>query len=156
MPGIKPLLDPLRFVREFKSSVRVGDFHLVKGMGVFGLGKIKTVGSFMPDHAKPGFVFVCFINPFRSHIGDDIGVITGNHLSIARDIEFSVKVFPLALVGYKGIEAWPWVVVFLAHVPFSEISGLISGIMECTGKTLKILRILSEVINNSMGMGVFT
>ena len=111
---------------------------------------------FVPDHAKPRFVFVCFINPFRSHVGDDISVIAWHDLTITRDIKFSIEVLPLAFVSNESIKARPWVIVFFTHVPFAEISSLVSRVVKHTGEILKILGVLGEVVYNRMSVGIFT
>ena len=156
MPGIQPLLDPFRFVRKLESSIRVGHINLIKGMSILRFRKVKTMGRFVPDHTKPRFVFIRFINPFRSHIGNDISVIARNNFTIARDIKFSIEVLPLAFVSNESIKARPWVIVFFTHVPFPKISGLVSGVVKHTGEILKILGVLSEVIYNRMSVGIFT
>ena len=156
MPGIQPLLDPFWFVRKFESSIRVGYINLIKGMRILRFRKIKAMGRFVPDHAKPRFVFISLTNPIRSHVSNDISVIAWHNFTITRDIKFSIKVFTLAFVSNESVKARPWVIVFFTHVPFAEISSLVSRVMKHTGEILKVFRILGEVIYNRMSVGIFT
>ena len=114
------------------------------------------MGRFVPDHTKPRFVFIRFINPFRSHVSNDISVIARHNFTITRNIKFGIKVLPLTFVSNESVKARPWVIVFFTHVPFPKISSLVSGVMKHTGEILKILGILGEVIDNRMSVGVFT
>ena len=156
MPGIQPLLDPFRFVRKLESSIRVGYINLIKGMSILRFRKIKAMGRLVPDHAKPGFVFVRLTNPIGSHVGNNISVIARNNFTITSDIKFGIEVFPLAFVSNESIKARPWVIVFFTHVPFAEISSLVSGIVKDTRKIFKILGIFGKVIYNRMSVGIFT
>ena len=156
MPGIQPLLDPFWFVRKLESSIRVGYINFIKRMSILRFRKIKAMGRFVPDHAKPRFVFVRLTNPIGSHVGNDISVIAWHDLTITRDIKFGIEVFTLAFVSNESVKARPWVIVFFTHVPFAEISSLVSRVMKHTREILKILWILGEVIDNRMSVGVFT
>ena len=151
-----PLFDPFRFVCKLESSIRVGHINLIKGMRILRFRKVKTMWRFVPDHAKPRFVFISLTDPIRSHVSNDISVIARHNFTIARDIKFGIEVLPLAFVSNESVKARPWVIVFFTHVPFPKISGLVSGVVKHTGEILKILWILGEIIYNGMSVGIFT
>ncbi len=92
--------------------------------------------------------------PIQRHISHSIGVVAGNRLALAIDVEVGVVVFTLALVCNPIVKTWTTTVIALTHMPFANIGRTVTRILKQQRKTLQLVRVVCEVIANAVCMGI--
>lgn len=112
---------------------------------------------FVAYHHAPWLAIAWPIEPLLGHVRNDRGVVSLDYFSFGSiDIELGIKILALPFVRYEPIESWTWFVIFFTHVPFAEIGSVVALRLQNDRKALEARRILSEVVGDTVGVGIET
>ncbi len=153
VPGVEAVAVPAGLVFEVKGALGVGDVNVIKRVGVLLLRRVETMRCLVAEHEAPGFV-VGSLDVVSRQLGDAGGVVPGQHLAFALDIEFGVEVLPLAFVRCPVVEVGALFVVVLAHVPLANIGRVVASLLKALGEAGDGGWEFSEIVPHAVLVGI--
>ncbi len=134
---------------------RIGNRHVREGVLVLRLRRVEAVRGLVADDHHPRLAGVIALEPVERDVGDRGRVVTGPDLApLAVEIELGAEILALALVRDEVVEAWPRLVVPLAHVILADVGGRVAGLLQHFGKAVHRGREFGEVVGHAVLVGV--
>ena len=155
VPGVEPLFDPGRLVIQHEGRLRIWERYIIECIGVLLFRRVEAVRRLVADHETPGLVVTRTFQPLLGHIGHDLGVVPRHDLTLfAVDVELGIEVLPLPFVRNEPVETGTRFVVVLAHMPLTDIGGVVPLPLQHQREALQLGWVLREVIHDAMVVGV--
>ena len=157
VPCVEAIFDPLGFPRQVKCGVWIVDADVFKQVLIFGFRGEGSVGRLVADdEAKRTISRPLLTQIVDGHVGQCGSVVPGDHLPLSIDIEFRIEVIALPLMTDPVIKPRPSGVISFTHVPLPDVSRLIARRLKLTRVTGEVFRIIGEVVDHAVSMGVKT
>ena len=157
MPCVEPIFDPLGFPRQVKCGVRIVDADVFKQVLIFGFRGEWCVRRLVSnDEAKRSICRPLLTQIVDGHLGQRGCVVPGDHLPLSIDVEFRIEIIALPSMTDPVIKPRPSGIIGFTHVPLPDVSRLIARRLKLTRVTGEVFRIIGEVVDHAVSMGVKT